>query len=435
MNQTEMTALIDQQWPLFLKDLDRMLKIASVQGPAEPGAPFGVEPKRALTAVTALGQAYGFKTEIVNDAMAYVQWGPDDQNYIGIVGHLDVVAAGKGWHFPPFSLSEQAERYYGRGILDNKGAIMACLFGMKLLKEAGITLKQTVRLIFGSNEESGSQDVALYLQQERPPLFGFTPDCKFPVVYGERGIVNYRITTKLTPATLARISDFVGDQAKDHVPDCLAVSVDDQYFEAKGRQTPTNAPQLGINAITVLAADLLAYQQGPSELLMYAQWLKTRLANQHYGEGLGLNYEDDASGRLIMTPYLWQKTATGFALELAIRYPITIQETQITQQLQQVLPERSTLEIIRSIPGVRKSPEAPFIKTLSRIYTEITGLDGTPVTTTGATYARVMPNIVAFGPSFPGQKGIAHKQDEWLNKADLKQMMAIYMAAIEAMAN
>lgn len=96
MNQTEMTALIDQQWPLFLKDLDRMLKIASVQGPAEPGAPFGVEPKRALTAVTALGQAYGFKTEIVNDAMAYVQWGPDDQNYIGIVGHLDVVAAGKG---------------------------------------------------------------------------------------------------------------------------------------------------------------------------------------------------------------------------------------------------------------------------------------------------------------------------------------------------
>ena len=29
-----------------------------------------------------------------------------------------------------------------------------------------------------------------------------------------------------------------------------------------------------------------------------------------------------------------------------------------------------------------------------------------PVTTTGATYARKMPNILAFGPSFPGQKGL-----------------------------
>lgn len=36
--------------------------------------------------------------------------------------------------------------------------------------------------------------------------------------------------------------------------------------------------------------------------------------------------------------------------------------------------------------------------------------DGSAVTTTGGTYAKVVKNIVPFGPSFKGQKGIGHLQ-------------------------
>lgn len=67
---------------------------------------------------------------------------------------------------------------------------------------------------------------------------------------------------------------------------------------------------------------------------------------------------------------------------------------------------------------------------MSKIYEDVTKLDGTPVTTTGATYARFLPNIVAFGPSFPGQKGIAHNQDEYMDEEDLLLNMEIYMRAM-----
>jgi acetylornithine deacetylase/succinyl-diaminopimelate desuccinylase-like protein len=46
-----------------------------------------------------------------------------------------------------------------------------------------------------------------------------------------------------------------------------------------------------------------------------------------------------------------------------------------------------------------------------------------------------MPNIVAFGPSFPGQKGIAHKEDEWLNISDFRRMLVINYLSIQALAN
>ncbi len=39
---------------------------------------------------------------------------------------------------------------------------------MKLLKDAGFQPKRTIRLILGSDEESGSADVPLYLAKEAP---------------------------------------------------------------------------------------------------------------------------------------------------------------------------------------------------------------------------------------------------------------------------
>lgn len=140
------------------------------------------------------------RTLTIDDAIGYVQWGEDDEDYIGIIGHLDVVPAGSGWDFPPFDLSEKDGRFYGRGILDNKGPIISCFYALILLKKMGAVPKKTIRIIFGTDEESGMSDVAHYLQAEVPPSFGFTPDCKYPVVYGERGVVNLTIHFPLVKA-------------------------------------------------------------------------------------------------------------------------------------------------------------------------------------------------------------------------------------------
>ncbi|MBY2478777.1 M20/M25/M40 family metallo-hydrolase [Clostridioides difficile] len=74
------------------------------------------------------------------------------------------------------------------------------------------------------------------------------------------------------------------------------------------------------------------------------------------------------------------------------------------------------------------------MKKLQLAYERVTLLDGTPVTTNGGTYAKVMPNIVPFGPSFPGQKGIAHNPDEYMDIEDIILNAKIFANAIYELA-
>ncbi|HJE96664.1 MAG TPA: Sapep family Mn(2+)-dependent dipeptidase [Ligilactobacillus acidipiscis] len=417
----------------LLKDLKILMQNSSVTGISQETAPFGKDVRKILDIIVSLGKTYGFKTKIVNDAMAYVQWGNDNDNYVAIVGHLDVVNPGEGWSYPPFDLSEKQGVLYGRGILDNKGPIFSCLFGMKLLKDMGFKPQRTIRIIFGSDEESGSRDVALYLEKEKPPYFGFTPDCKFPVVYGERGIVSYEIQTSFSQSEIAQISQIQGNQSADHVPDNLKVEVNGSSLNIKGKRTPTNAPEMGENAITYLAKEIIEKKLVKNQIAKYFDWLYKSFHKKHFGQGLGITFSDEESGKLIQTPYQLIKEGNNLILDIAIRYPVSINEEQITKKIAKAIYPGSELKIIRSFPSVLHDKNSNYIKQLSQVYAYVMGKYYPPVTTTGATYARTMPNIVAFGPSFPGQKGIAHKQDEWLKTSDLLKMLEIYMQSIYVM--
>lgn len=431
MDNQKIKQLVEMNKAEFYEDLAKVIQIRSVKSRPKPKAPFGEGPKHALEQVMAIAQTYGFHTQIVNDAMGYVQWG-EASDYIGIVGHLDVVPEGDihDWISPPYALVEREGVFYARGILDNKGPIMACLYALKLLKDSGMQPSKTIRIIFGTDEESGSHDVPMYLEKEQPPRFGFTPDCKYPVVYGERGIVNYELTTSFSPEQIAELVSITGDQASDHVPDHIEFQYGETVVIGKGKRSPSNAPELGENALTDLAEQLVMRHILPKDLHEYFVWLNTALKEQHHGEGLNLELRDDASGALMVTPYQLIKEGEALKLSLAIRYPVSFTEEEITERLQQALPKQTKIAIIRSLKSTKIVGHELEIGRLSQVYQEWTGYDATPVTTTGATYARFMPNIVAFGPSFPGQKGIAHNSNEYMTEADLLLNLMIYTQAI-----
>lgn len=415
----------------FLGNLRTIMQISSVKGSSEKDAPFGKGPKKALEAIVPIIEKCGFKAKIVNNAMAYAQWGDDDENYIGIIDHLDVVPVGDKWKFNPWDLSDENGRLYGRGILDNKGPALATLWAMKILKDLGYRPKRTIRLVFGSDEENGSKDVPLYLEKEKPTIFGWTADCKYPVVYGERGIVNYCIFTPILDGSLSQIKNLQGDMSKDHVPDELSIEIKNKQVESHGIRVPSNAPEMGKNAITYLAKKIVDENLVSGQLNNYFKWIVKALHQKHYGEGLGIEFHDNDSGKLIMTPTGLNIENNGMRIEIAIRYPVSYQEKQITAGIKNNIPVDSNIKVIRSIPSVMHDKNSKFIQILSEVYEKVTGLDGTPVTTTGATYARVMPNIIAFGPSFPGQKGIAHKENEWMDLDDLLLSIKIYMRSLE----
>ena len=66
-------------------------------------------------------------------------------------------------------------------------AIGAALLAMAALKEAGPARTHTVRLLVGTDEESGSTDVKQYLAAHAPPDLSLVLDSEFPVVVGEKG--------------------------------------------------------------------------------------------------------------------------------------------------------------------------------------------------------------------------------------------------------
>lgn len=419
----------------FLAGLKKVMKVDSVKGLAETGAPFGKGPKKALETALDLASALGFETKIVSDAVGYAQYGTNNDEYIGVVGHLDVVEAGSGWSYPPFDLTLEAGVLYGRGVLDNKGPAISTLYALAVLKELNIPLSKTIRILFGTDEESGSADIPLYLATEKPPIYGFTPDCKYPAVYGERGLVGIEIVTVMPEKELKQISNFKGTFTRSSVPDHLEVTLKNgEEIQIEGKRAPSNAPEMGENVLTKFAEIATNEHFFTGKLADYFSWLAAALHLKHDGSGLGIDFSDQASGKLMLTPYAFKIEKNKVHLTLSIRYPISVTEEQILVELKQHLPMDSQLQIIRKMPATSFPLDHPMLKIMQEVYEECTGMDGTPVTTTGATYARTMPNIVAFGPSFPGQKGIAHNKDEYMDLTDLMKNMEIYAVTMAELA-
>lgn len=419
----------------FLAGLKKVMKVDSVKGLAETGAPFGKGPKKALETALDLASALGFETKIVSDAVGYAQYGTNNDEYLGIVGHLDVVEAGSGWSYPPFDLTLENGVLYGRGVLDNKGPAISTLYALSVLKELNIPLSKTIRILFGTDEESGSADIPLYLASEKPPIYGFTPDCKYPAVYGERGLVGIEIVTVMPEKELKQISNFKGTFTRSSVPDYLEVTLKNgEEIQIEGKRAPSNAPEMGENVLTKFAEIATNEHFFTGELADYFSWLATALHLKHDGSGLGIDFSDQASGKLMLTPYAFKIEKNKVHLTLSIRYPISVTEEDILVELKQHLPMDSQLQIIRKMPATSFPLDHPMLKIMQEVYEECTGMDGTPVTTTGATYARTMPNIVAFGPSFPGQKGIAHNKDEYMDLTDLMKNMEIYAVTMAELA-
>lgn len=362
---------IDEISEQMIEGIKRIVRIDSVQSEPEEHMPFGRGVYNALQATLNLAQELGFETENVDNYMGIAKYGnQSDEDYIGIIGHLDVVPAQDGWNYPPFSAHEENGRIYARGILDNKGPLLSCLYALYAIKELGITLKRPVWILFGTNEETGFEDLEYYLKVKKPPLMGWTPDCKYPVVYAERGRCCYRVSTS---------------------------------YEHKKE----------FNAFV-------------NEYL---------LASNEHGDRLDLDIKDDEFGQMQLRGKTLADSDDDLAFDFVFSYPAVITNEEIKQKIESKLSENLQLTCIQNYDPVRFEKDCFLCHTLKETYEAVTGMDGTPVTTTGGTYAKLMPNIVPFGPSFPEQKGIAHLPNEWMDRKDIITNAKIYALSILRVAN
>jgi acetylornithine deacetylase len=112
------------------------IDLAEVQ--AHPDCAWEIERERGLGLVGSLGGSGGGRDLLLN-------------------GHVDVVPPGDEelWSDPPFAGVVRDGRIHGRGALDMKGPLMAGLFAIEAVRDAGVSLAGTVSLQSVIGEEDG----------------------------------------------------------------------------------------------------------------------------------------------------------------------------------------------------------------------------------------------------------------------------------------
>ena len=84
-----------------------------------------------------LAKELGFKVRDYDGYAAAVDFGTEGKE-VGILSHIDVVPAGNGWTRKPFLPEICDGKMYGRGTVDDKGPLVACLYAMKAIQESGL---------------------------------------------------------------------------------------------------------------------------------------------------------------------------------------------------------------------------------------------------------------------------------------------------------
>src|SRR5438067_4890655 len=142
---------------------------------------------------------------------------------LGLVVHGDVVPVdADAWSFPPFSGRVADGFVLGRGSADDKGPLVQALLAMAALERSGVRRTHTIRLLVGSDEESGSTDMTEYLKNHAPPDYSLVLDSNFPVVVGEKAWNAVTVTTALAERDGSKpyvITKLNGGLATSIVPD------------------------------------------------------------------------------------------------------------------------------------------------------------------------------------------------------------------------
>lgn len=416
--------------------LQDLIKMKSVQEPFSEGAPFGLELRKALDFSLDLLEKAGLKTK---DVDGYCGWGEIGEGELfGILAHLDVVPEGNDWTYPPYGAEIHEDVLYGRGALDNKAPIIAVIYALNRLLEEGYKPKKRVRIILGCNEESGWKCMDRYSETEEMPVMGFSPDADFPVINAEKGIVYHEIKIKADDDIL----DFNGGFRANMVPDFASVTIKEKpdiiekaqsegfslkkvgnniMITAKGVSAHGSHPDQGENAVIKLFKLLAPFY--PEFQHLYECF------NDYYGGGLGLDIEDEQSGRLTLNLGKVDFLEGFLILSLDIRHPISYNKDEMTTALQKKIQGEVTQGFYHLPLYVDKDNE--LIVKLLNAYNEVTKEKGKPIAIGGGTYARVLPMGVAFGPMLPDTPNVIHQANEHITLKHFKLLTDIYYKAIK----
>lgn len=407
--------------------------------------------------------------------------GPPGAPVLGLVIHGDVQPAeADAWSFPPFEGRVENGYVLGRGSADDKGPLIQTLLAMKALNGSGVARTHTIRLLVGSEEESSAGEMQEYLETHEAPDYSLVLDSEFPVVVGEKAWDGLGLVTPLTlregvarPYAVESIDaglspSIVPDRAeakllwtREGASDWTKLAADLRAVKlpegtrlvvspegermrvvAYGKSAHSGVNLSGgRNALVALAIALDGKlpSGGADDLLAFA-----RLAGQDlHGAGLGITDDDPIWGRYgvnVATVKPLEKDPAQFMLYVNLRRVPPRTGAQLKTHLASVVDRFNKRTGAALAIGEDSyfldeplgfDPNAKIVKRLMAAYSRATGVKGPkPAISGGGTYAKRLPNAIAFGMWFPGKPYPGHDVDEKIPIDDLQKGARVLIHAL-----
>lgn len=407
-------------------------------------APFGKGAKDALLFFLDNAKKDGFDVLNSDNFAGHVEYGTKGE-LLGILGHLDVVPVVGDWKSDPFKADIRDGKLYARGSIDDKGPVVASYIALKILKDLNIKPTKRIRLIVGCDEESGSRCLKHYFKKEEMPSIGFSPDADFPLIYGEKAFNNFNLEGNIDSKI---IKSWISGDRLNIVPDKTEVvlnkdfskefkkflsdnnydgSVDGNKYTVYGKASHGSLPEGGINANFIMADFINTIEENN-----YTKMINNLFSWTYKGEKLGIDINNGDMGDLSLNPGKFLVSDGKAMIGCDCRVPSndhfdfmdkTIKEKAMQYGFKYVPDKRVLMHYV--------DPNSNLVKTLYNAYKVITGDNlNKPFTIGGGTYAKFIPNCVAFGALFPGEEDVMHQANEYFNLESFRKTIAIYLKAI-----
>ncbi|MGX7419956.1 M20 family metallopeptidase [Carnobacterium gallinarum] len=407
--------------------------------------PFGEGIQLCLEEALAICEELGMTTYL--DPAGFYGYGDygSGADLIGVLCHLDVVPAGDLalWKSDPFHAVTKDGIIYGRGSQDDKGPTIASLYAFKAVVDAGYTFNKRIRFVFGTDEETLWRCMAAYNQKEEAPTMGFVPDGTFPLVYAEKGLLQV-VLKGAGSSELALVcgdafnvvpgkADYQGDKAEavqaQLAKKAIQSDLQGNMVTVTGKAVHTSLANTGMNAINLLAQGLVT-EYSHSVL----DFLTEKVGNEANGASIFGEIKDEVSGELTFNVGLVEINPAFSEIKIDMRVPVTIDKEILATKLAEVASDyQLEYHEFDYVPSLYVPKDTALIETLLSVYREATGDLTEPIVSGGATFARTMKNMVAFGAHFPDSIGLAHQVNEGLVLSELYKATEIYAETIKTL--
>jgi len=414
MNKEKIEEIILSYKKEMLENLSEFVSINSIYDETSvyEKNPFGRGVSKALEYFCDLAKKDGFDAINYDNYCVEVSYGEGE--IIDILAHCDVVDVSSSWEFNPFSKYYDDKYVYGRGTQDDKGPLLAAYYALKAIKDNNIECNKKIRFIVGGNEESGSKCLEYYyksLKKEYPSL-GFTPDARFPLINGEKGITRIEVIYHNLNSDFYYIK---GGRALNIVMDEVTIN-DKTYY---GKACHASTPEMGINAFILALKELKDNYKDLEKI--YDDF------NDYYGKGLGIDCFDDKLKDLTMNIGKVELNNGDLTITLDIRYPLGITPLKMKEEIEK---RGYSCKILMEEDPIYMDENCSLVKTLLDSYNYFISGDNKAFTIGGGTYAKSSKNVVAFGMLFEDDLDLMHQDNEKIRIDHYLLGSKIYLKAL-----